>query len=261
MSQFNTISLEINGKTAKVNLNRPEVHNAFNAELIDDLTYAFEQLKTNNEVRAIILTGNGNSFCAGADLNWMKGIVNYSYQENFEDSLKLAKLMHLICTHPKPVIGRINGSAIGGGVGLVSVCDIAFSIDNAEFGFSEVRLGLVPAVISPFIIAKIGTTKAREYFITGDRFTAAQAKDFGLINYFATAEELDKIIETKISSILKSGPEAISRAKDLVFRYNFGDFTEYQQYTARVIAELRKSNEGQEGMNAFLEKRKPNWSL
>jgi methylglutaconyl-CoA hydratase len=169
--------------------------------------------------------------------------------------------MYLICTHPKPVIGRINGSAIGGGVGLVAVCDMAFSVKSAEFGFSEVRLGIVPAVISPFIIAKIGTTKAREYFITGDRFTASKAKEIGLINQIATLKELDKIIEQKIFSILKSSPEAVNRAKELVFKYNFDDFNAYQEYTAHVIAELRKSSEGQEGMNAFLEKRKPKWAF
>ncbi len=256
---YETVIVNIEGRIAEVTLNRPEVHNAFNNELINDLYDVFERLSLEENVRVIILTGNGKSFCAGADLNWMKSVVSYSYEQNYEESLKLAKLMYLVFTHPKPVIARINGSAIGGGVGLMSVCDILIASEDAKFGLSEVKLGLVPAAISPFVMSRIGEAHARELFITGERITAEHASKIGLINKCLPLDELDAAIDEKVKLILQNGPEAVRTVKEMIFKVTQVKFPEVQEYTARLIANLRLSPEAQEGMNAFLEKRKPNW--
>jgi methylglutaconyl-CoA hydratase len=252
--------VELSNKVAKVTLNRPDVHNAFNNILINDLYDAFDKLRLEENIRVIVLTGNGKSFCAGADLNWMKSVINYSYEQNYEESLKLAKLMYLIFTHPKPVIARINGSAIGGGVGLMSVCDILIANEDAKFGLSEVKLGLVPAAISPFVMSRIGDARARELFITGERITAKLAENLNLVNYALPMSEVDKMVEEKVNLILNNGPEAVRSVKEMIFKVTQIKFPEIQTYTAELIAKLRLSAEGQEGMNAFLEKRKPKWS-
>lgn len=256
---YKTIILNIDGPLARVNLNRPDVHNAFNNDLINDLYDAFDSLKEEKDVRVIVLTGNGKSFCAGADLNWMKSVVNYSYEQNYRESLKLAELMHLIFTHPKPVIARINGSAIGGGVGLMSVCDILIASENAKFGLSEVKLGLVPAAISPFVMSRIGEAKARELFVTGERITATLAEKYGLVNRAVASHELDNAVEEKVNLILKNGPEAVRTVKEMIYHVTQNRFPELTEYTAKLIANLRLSEEAQEGMNAFLQKRKPRW--
>jgi methylglutaconyl-CoA hydratase len=256
---YETITLEQDGKIARVFLNRPEIHNALNNVIINDLYDAFDKLKSEPEIRLIIITGNGKSFCAGADLNWMKSVVKYSYEQNYAESLKLAQLMHLIFTHPKPTIARVNGSAIGGGVGLLSVCDISIASDKAQFGLSEVRLGLVPAVISPYVMTRIGQAKAREFFITSERITAAHAVEIGLLNAAVPPEKLDEAIMEKANLIINNGPEAVKKAKEMIFKITQMFFPEIQEYNARLIAELRLSEEGQEGMNAFLEKRNPKW--
>ncbi len=257
--QYQTIDMNIEGKTARVNLNRPEVHNAFNNDLINDLYDAFDKLRKEKDVRVIVLTGNGKSFCAGADLNWMKSVVNYSYEQNYEESLKLAKLMYLIFTHPKPVIARINGAAIGGGVGLMSVCDILIADENAKFGLSEVKLGLVPAAISPFVMSRIGEAHARELFITGERIKADYACKIGLINKCVPLEKIDEAVNEKVDLIMQNGPDAVRTVKEMIFTVTQVKFPEVQEYTAKLIANLRLSAEAQEGMNAFLEKRKPSW--
>lgn len=256
---YKSIILEKKKNIARVTLNRPGVHNAFNNELITELYDVFDKLNSEAAIRAIILTGNGKSFCAGADLNWMKSVVNYTYEQNLEESLKLAELMFLIFTHSKPVIARINGSAIGGGVGLVSVCDILIAAENARFGLSEVRLGLVPAAISPFVMERIGPTKSRELFITGERISANKALEYGLINKVTGINDLDEAVNEKINMILQNGPEAIKVVKKMIFDVTQMKFPELTDYTARLIANLRLSKEAQEGMNAFLEKRTPNW--
>lgn len=259
-SDYETILVELSDKVAKVILNRPDVHNAFNNTLINDLYDAFDKLSHEENIRVIVLTGNGKSFCAGADLNWMKSVINYSYEQNYEESLKLAKLMYLIFTHPKPVIARINGSAIGGGVGLMSVCDILIANEDAKFGLSEVKLGLVPAAISPFVMSRIGDARARELFITGERINAKRAENLNLVNYALPISEVDKMVEEKINLILNNGPEAVRVVKEMIFKVTQIKFPEIQTYTAELIANLRLSAEGQEGMNSFLEKRKPKWS-
>lgn len=259
MNNYHTIKVEIQQYIATITLNRPEVHNAFNSQLINELYDCFSILMNNSELRVIILTAIGKSFCAGADLNWMKSVVNYSYEQNLEESNKLADLMFLIFTYPIPVIARINGSAIGGGIGLMSVCDILIAEENSRFGLSEVRLGLVPAVISPYVISRIGLAKARELFITGERITAEEARRIGLVNYVVNSEKLDTLVKEKAKWIAESGPEAVKTAKQMILKPLIKQLKELNEYNAQLIANLRLSEEGQEGMNAFLEKRKPIW--
>ncbi len=259
MQKYSTILFDIEDRIANITLNRPEVHNAFNNDLINDLYDVFENLKQDDDIRVIVITGNGKSFCAGADLNWMKSVINYSYEQNYKESLKLAKLMYLIFTHPKPIIAKINGTAIGGGVGLMSVCDILIASENAKFGLSEVKLGLVPAAISPFVMSRIGESWARELFVTGERITAKRAEEINLINKVVPPSELDNAVNEKVDLILKNGPDAIKMVKEMIFQVTQVKFPEIQEYTAKLIANLRLSEEGQEGMNAFLEKRKPKW--
>lgn len=244
----------------QVSLNRPELHNAFNEELIAELTDLATKLQANNDIRILVLTGNGRSFCAGADLNWMKKTKDFSFEENKEDSLNLGKMFHVLNELPQAVIGKINGSAIGGGTGLVSICDISVAMDRAKFGFSEVNLGLIPAVISPFVIGKIDFCNAREFFITGERFNAQRALTIGLVNYVVTSEaEMEEKITHLINQIYISGPNAVKASKLLVKTIQNLNMQEILSITAEKIASIRTSPEGQEGISAFLEKRKPNW--
>ncbi len=253
--------LKISNKNAivEVRLNRPEIHNAFNDELIKQITETFQKLSADESVRLIVLTGEGRSFCAGADLNWMKSMKDYSQTENFEDSQKLAKMFQVINECPIPVIGKVNGHALGGGVGLVSVCDYVITHDKAKFGFTEVRLGLIPAVISPFCINKIGESNARAWFLSGELFQGNKALEMGLVHQVSTLENFEEDFENVIRSFLYAGPQAARDAKRLVenvLQSNKGDIAEY---TCNAIAQKRVSDEGQEGMSALLEKRKAQW--
>ncbi|MFP4528314.1 MAG: enoyl-CoA hydratase/isomerase family protein [Candidatus Kapaibacterium sp.] len=257
--EYDTIIIDREENVARITLNRPDVHNAFNNELIDELFDVFTRLKQAEDIRCIVLTGAGKSFCAGADLNWMKGVVNYTYRQNYDESLKLARLMHLIFTHRKPVIARVNGAAIGGGVGLMSVCDILIASETAKFGLSEVRLGLVPAAISPFVMSRIGQARARELFITGERIDARRAVEIGLINYAVPPSALDAAVDEKVGMIIRNGPRAVQTVKRMIYEVSQMKYSETLEYNAEIIANLRVSEEGQEGMNAFLEKRKPYW--
>jgi methylglutaconyl-CoA hydratase len=244
---------------AEVILNRPEIHNAFNDQLIDEVIRAFAEHEKDEHVRLLVLTGEGRSFCAGADLNWMSSMINYSQEENVQDSLKLAKMFQVINDFSKPVIGKINGHALGGGVGMVAVCDYAITHEKAKFGFTEVRLGLIPAVISPFCINKIGESNARAWFLSGERFDGNKAKEMGLIHEVTTLEDFEEKFNAIIESHLMAGPQAAIAAKRLiknVLGINKDDVTEY---TCNEIANKRVSSEGQEGMKALLNKTKPNW--
>jgi methylglutaconyl-CoA hydratase len=237
-------------------LNRPELHNAFNAELIDEMIQTFEAFK---DERLIILSGRGASFCAGADLNWMKAMKNYSREENFQDSKKLAKMFSTINDCNIPVIGRINGHALGGGVGLVCVCDHVIATEEALMGFTEVRLGLIPAVISPYCISKIGESNARSWMLSGERFNALEAKRMGLIHdVVAVGSDLDAKVEEIKKRFLAAGPIASKEAKKLV-REVVKNLKNSEDYTCQMISARRISEEGQEGMRALLEKDKPNW--
>jgi methylglutaconyl-CoA hydratase len=253
---------ERRGTTLWLTLNRPEVHNAFGDRLIAELTAALEDAAQDEAVRAIVLTGAGETFSAGADMNWMRSMASASEEENREDALRLARLLRTLNFHPKPTIARVNGSAFGGGLGLISCCDIVIAVEDAVFALTEVRLGLVPAVISPYVIRRIGERQARRFFLTAERFHANRAMRLGLVRELATPETLDEMIEQQLRWLSQGGPHAVSEAKALIFGVT-GQSIEAQekidQYTASLIARLRVSEEGQEGLAAFLEKRKPDW--
>lgn len=236
-------------------LNRPELHNAFNAELIEEMIALFESFK---DERLIILSGKGSSFCAGADLNWMKAMKDYTKEENFQDSKRLARMFAAINECDVPVIGRINGHALGGGVGLVSVCDYVVAVDNALMGFTEVRLGLIPAVISPYCISKIGESNARAWMLSGERFGVEEAKKMGLVHEVVIGPNLDTKIEEVKKKFLAAGPVAAKEAKKLI-RGVMNNLKNSEDFTCQMISERRISSEGQEGMRALLAKDKPAW--
>jgi len=240
--------------------NRPGVHNAFNSTMIGELDDAVEKIKADDSIRVVVFSGKGKSFCAGADINWMREIIHYSYEQNLEESLQLAELLHKIFILPKPTVAMVNGTAIGGGNGFLSACDIAIASSEAKFGLSEVKIGLVPAAISPYVIRKIGESKAREYFLTGRRMSAQKALEIGLLNEVVAPGELENTVEDIIKLLLTSGPEALASCKELITKVPHMSFEEAKEFTARMIANLRVSDEGQEGMAAYLEKRKPAWS-
>ncbi len=257
---YQTILSSRQDKVARISLNRPEVHNAFNSTMIRELADAFEKAQKDESVRVVVLTGMGESFCAGADLNWMREIIRYSFEQNLKESTEVAELMHQIYTLPKPTLARVNGATIGGGNGLFSACDIAIASELAKFGLSEVKIGLVPAAISPYVMRRIGESAAHELFLTGERFNARRAREIGLVNKVVPHEELDTKVEEVIRLLLSSGPEAIASCKELLHKVPAMTDEEAKAYTAEMIARLRVSQEGQEGMAAFLEKRKPRWA-
>jgi len=240
-----------------VTLNRPEVHNAFNEELIAEAVDLFDGIGS-SPARAVVLRGTGPNFCAGADLNWMSRMVSYTREENVRDSSQLAKMYALINECPLPVIGRIQGAAIGGGVGLVAACDIAIAARDAKFGLSEVKLGILPAVISPYVIAKIGETHARALFLTGERFDAERALRIGLVH--RAVDDLDSAVAETIALLKSSGPEAVRECKKLIAYVASHELVDAIPYTIEAIATRRVSEEGQGGMGAFLKKEKAPWA-
>ena len=255
-----TILYTIEGSVARITLDRPDIHNAFNDTMLIELIETFKELHSKKgDVRVVVLTGNGKSFCAGADLNWMRKMIDYSYEENIEDSNRVSDCMHLLYTLPMPTIARVNGAAIGGGMGLVSACDIVVAQEKAVFSLSEVKLGLVPACISPYVIKRAGETKCREFFLSGERIDAPKALAAGLLNEVVPMDGLDAAIEKWIEQFLKNGPEALAVCKKLLEMVPGMPLEQAKEYTAEDIAKLRISPEGQEGMNAFLEKRRPSW--
>ena len=255
------LQIERAGKVATVRLNRPGKHNAFDETLIADLTQAFRHLAGDVTARVLVLAANGPSFSAGADLEWMKRMSALGREENERDSLLLADLMAAIDRCPKPVVGLIEGPAFGGGVGLVACCDIAIATSKASFCLSEVRLGLIPAVISPYVAAAIGPRACRRYFLTAEKFDAATAEQLGLVHRVVAPDALGDARDEVVAHLLKGGPAAQAAAKDLIQRVSYAKIDEaVRGDTAWRIADARASDEGKEGIAAFLEKRKPNWS-
>ena len=255
------LSLQREGAVARLRLERPEVHNAFDDGLVAALTRALETLAVDAEVRVVVLEGAGASFSAGADLNWMRGMATAGEAENRADALALARLMRTLDTLPKPTIARVQGAAFGGGVGLVACCDIAIGTPEAKFGLTESRLGLLPAVISPYVIAAIGPRQSRRYFATAEIFDAAEALRIGLLHQVVAADDLDAAVQRQIDLLLKAAPLAAAQAKSLVQRVAAGGEGEsIDMANAELIARLRVSPEGQEGLSAFLDKRKPAWT-
>ncbi len=244
---------------ATVTMNRPEVRNAFNDRLITELGQATAWLGQNETIRVVVLTGAGSVFSAGADLDWMRSMVDRTFEENLADASRIDTLLRTLWDLPKPLIGRVNGHALGGGVGLVAVCDVAVAAVGAGFGFTEVALGLAPAVISPYVVRKVGRSFARAAFVTGERFDAERALAAGLVHRVVAREELDAAVEVTVGHCLRAGPHAVVAAKRLV-DLALRPLDEATAGTPGVIAELRVSPEGQEGMRAFLEKRAPAWA-
>lgn len=249
------------GPVVRLRLNRAPLHNAFDAALIAALTSALEALASDASVRVVVLEGEGPSFSAGADLNWMRAMATAGEAENRDDALALARLMRTLNELPKPTIARVQGAAYGGGVGLVACCDVAIGAQQARFGLTESKLGLLPAVISPYVIAAIGPRQARRWFASAETFDAAQAREMGLLHEVVEADDLDAAIQSQIDLLLKAGPVASAHAKALVRAVaGLHDNTAVDAANAALIAALRVSPEGQEGLSAFLEKRKPNWT-
>ncbi len=257
--EYQTVLFEAKDQVAWISFNRPEIHNAFNAHMLSELDDAFDKARTDESIRVIVLRGMGKSFSSGADINWLREIIDYSFEQNLEESLHLAEVLHKIYVLPKPTLAMVNGTAIGGGTGFLAVCDIAIASEEAKFGLSELKIGLVPAAISPYVIRKIGESNAREYFLTGRRITAQEARQIGLLNKVVPPEKLAEEVEETVSLLLTSGPEALASCKELIHKVPQMSFDEAKAFTAKMIAELRVSEEGQEGMSAYLEKRKPSW--
>ena len=245
---------------ATVALNRPAIHNAFDDRLIADLTAALRRLAEDAAVRVVVLTGSGESFSAGGDLNWMRRMAQYSDAENLADALALAELLRSLNELPKPTVARVNGAAFAGGLGLVCCCDVAVAAEEAIFSISEARLGLVPATISPYVVDAIGARAARRYFLTAERFSASEAQRIGLVHEVAPRAALDAAVEKIVAALLEAGAGAQARSKRLIAEVRDRPMTEaLMALTARAIAEARASAEAREGLAAFFAKRKPNW--
>jgi methylglutaconyl-CoA hydratase len=259
MSDYKTIKIAVANEVATVTLSRPEVKNAFDDVMLSELLDGYRALWGDTAVRVVVLTGEGDSFCAGADLNYMKRTVDYTFEQNVADGLRIADVMELIHRLPKPTVARVNGYAIGGGAGLMAANDIVVASENALISLSEVKIGLVPACISPYVIMRAGPGACREFFLTGERMTADKAFRLGLVNAVAPHEELDQSVEKIVRRLVSSGPEALRVCKELLDDVSEMPLERAKEYTAKVIAEVRVSEEGQEGMAAFLSKRKPRW--
>ncbi len=245
---------------ARVILNNPDKHNAFDDQMIIQLTEAFEAVATNSDVRIMLLQSEGKSFSAGADLGWMKRMARYSYQQNLSDAHALAAMLKALHQMPIPTIARVQGAAFGGALGLISCCDIAVASSKASFALSEVKIGLVPSTISPYVIAAIGERHAKRYFMTAERFDANTALQISLVHEAVEERFLDDKVEQLITMILSNGPEAVVAAKQLVFAISGKAIdSSLIEHTCEVIAGIRVSAQGQEGLNAFLDKRKPHW--
>lgn len=249
------------GAIARITLNRPEVRNAFDDGLIEELTSALQRIEREPRARVVVLSATGKSFCAGADLNWMQRTADYSWEENFADAKQLGQLMQTLDQLALPTLARIQGAALGGGVGLIAACDIAVAADTAFFALSEVKVGLIPAVISPYVVAAIGARAARRYFLTGERITAHEALRLGLVHEVVSSERLDERISALTQALLGNGPQAVRAAKRLVRAPDRDaiDAAALIEEMARRTAEQRASPEGKEGVAAFLGKRQPDW--
>jgi methylglutaconyl-CoA hydratase len=255
-----TLIEQIDGHVATVTLNRPEVRNAFNDLMIAELTQVFRDLDENDNVRVIVLAANGLAFCAGADLHWMKKMAGYSHEENRADAAQLAEMLRTVFICSKPVVAKVQGDCYAGGVGLAAACDIVIASEQTNFCLSEVRLGLIPATISPYVIKAMGEHAARRYFLTAERFTAREAHRIGFAHEVVAADALDATTNAIVDALVANGPHAVAKAKRLVRDVADASLTDALiADTAERIADIRSSDEGREGVRAFLEKRKPAW--
>jgi methylglutaconyl-CoA hydratase len=257
--ELKRLQLELDGPVARVWLNRPEVRNAFDGLTVTELRRTLFDLRSVDSVRVIVLGGRGPAFCAGADLAWMKATAAFSPEENIAEGQALADLFFTVYESPKPIVARVHGAALGGGAGLVAACDVPVAAVGTQFGFPEVRLGLVPGVISSYVLRKIGESAARELFLTGERFDARRAVEIGLIRAAVPEDELDRAVEGRVAELLKAGPRALGEAKSLIREVAWRRPEDVQRYAVEAIADIRVTPEAQEGMRAFLEKRKAYW--
>lgn len=258
-TRFQTIRVEQDGAVARVVLDRPDVRNAINDVMIRELGEAFRELGGTAETRVVVVQSEGPVFCAGADLDWMKRSVELTPEENRAETVELARMLETLDEMPKPTVARVQGAVMGGGVGVAAACDIVVAAEKAFFALSEVRLGLAPAVISPFVLARIGRGPAREFFLTGSRIPAQRAYEIGLVNQVVGADALDEAVGNVSQTLLKGGPAAQAACKELIRTVPFLTGESRRDHTARVISGLRAGGEGQEGMNAFFERRPPSW--
>ncbi len=260
---MNTLQLiRPSAHVAEVWLNRPDVRNAFNDEVIAELTQTFQQLAAQPELRVVLLSGRGKAFCAGADLNWMRAMADYSWEQNRADAQRLADMLWTLDQCPVPVVGRLQGDCYAGGMGLASICDVLVASSNVTFCLSEARLGLLPATISPYVIRAMGVQAARRYFTTAERLSAAQAHGMGLVHELCEPEALDAKVAEIVATLVANGPAAVKACKQLVRDVAGQDITEaLRAETARRIADIRASSEGKEGLQSFLGKRPPNWQI
>lgn len=258
---MNHIEVERQGPVARVWLNRPELRNAFNATAIAELTHVFKMLAVDQALRVVVLGGRGKAFCAGGDLNWMRAMAGYSWDENHADAGRLAEMLWSVASCPVPVVARVQGDAYAGGLGLVAACDIAVAANTAGFCLSEAKIGLVPATISPYVIRAIGERQARRYFVTAERFDAARAQAIGLVHEACDADALDAALESIVQAIAANGPQAVRASKRVIADVaGAANTAELRDRTARLIADVRASEEGRAGLQAFLNKTTPPWT-
>jgi methylglutaconyl-CoA hydratase len=254
------LDIQIQGHVARVFLNRPEVRNAFNDSVITELAETFTRLGNDPGLRAIVLGGHGKAFCAGADLNWMKSMAGYGWEDNRADATRLAEMLWAIYSCPLPVVGRLHGDCYAGGMGMAACCDVLVAAEGMHFCLSEARLGLLPATISPYVMRAMGEQAARRYFITAERFSAAQARDMGFVHELVAPDALDAKVDEIVALLVANGPAAVKACKRLVQDFVGREITlDLRVETARRIADIRASDEGREGVQAFLNKREPAW--
>jgi methylglutaconyl-CoA hydratase len=255
-----TLDIQRQGAVARVWLNRPDVRNAFNDSVIAELTAAFRELGADASLRAIVIGGHGKAFCAGGDLNWMRAMADYSWEQNRADAQALADMLYTLYTCPLPLVGRVHGDCYAGGVGLASVCDVLVAAEGMHFCLSEARLGLLPATIGPYVVRALGEQASRRYFISAERFGAAEAHRLGFVHELATAETIDAKVDAIVQTLVANGPAAVKASKKLVQDLAGQPLTAaLRADTARRIADIRASDEGREGVQSFLNKRTPRW--
>ena len=260
MGQYEHLTTKSDGPVETVHLNRPGAHNALDPGLISDLTRCFEDLAESERVRVVVLAGEGPSFCAGADVGYMRQTAELSYEENLGDARRLAAMFRAVDECPKPVVAKVRGAAMGGGAGLAAAADVVVADEETRFAFSEVRLGIAPATIAPFVLRKIGPSHARSLFLTGERFGAARAREIGLVHESVPSDELETAVEETVGRLLQGGPHAQAAVKALLRQLETVEPMDAPGLMSRLIGELRVGEEGQEGLAAFLEKREPRWA-
>ncbi len=254
------LNVAMHNRVARITLTRPEVRNAFNDEVIQQLKAAFETVGARDDVRAVVLAAEGPAFCAGGDLNWMRRMADYTRDDNLADAEQLSAMLQAIYTCPKPTVARVQGDVFAGGVGLVSACDMVVSVDSATYCLSEVKLGLIPATISPYVVRAMGARAAHRYCLTAERFSAAEAHRIGLVHEVVAAEALDATVDTLTKALCSAGPDAVRACKRLLHDVAERDINaQLMAHTVACIADIRASAEGREGVQSFLDKRKPNW--